>query len=169
MSFIKGYFAPVKAAKDQERRQSVMLEKRKTMMLEDKRKTLMFSDFNEKDAISEESDSDLPKIRAPAALVTSFLYPTGDFRNNAKEDLLDIKCDVMVNWLYQQQMEMLWAAGSPDEGVVLKKTRGQYTCCPADIMDEPMGFYKNIEMLNVRVGTLYPRALTTLLTSYRVP
>lgn len=80
----------------------------------------------------------------------SMAFPEGDFRNNGQEELRDIKCDVMVNWLYQQQMEMLWTAGAADEGVVLKKARGNYTCCPPDIMDEPFGFFKSIEMLNVR-------------------
>ncbi|KAF2154980.1 hypothetical protein K461DRAFT_105444 [Myriangium duriaei CBS 260.36] len=80
----------------------------------------------------------------------SQLFPSGDFRNNGADELRDIRCDVMVNWLYQQQMEMLWTAGAADEGVVLKKARGNYTCCPPDIMDEPFGFFKSIEMLNVR-------------------
>ncbi|KXT09585.1 hypothetical protein AC579_8611 [Pseudocercospora musae] len=79
------------------------------------------------------------------------LYPSGDFRNS-QSDINEIKCDVMVNWLYQQQMERLWTAGGIDEGVILKKSRGQYTCCPADIADEPYGFFKSIEALNVRVA-----------------
>lgn len=82
----------------------------------------------------------------------STLFPPGDFRNNDKDELRDIRCDVMVNWLYQQQMEMLWTAGAQDEGVVLKKSRGNYTCCPADIMNEPFGFFRSIEMLNVKVS-----------------
>lgn len=80
------------------------------------------------------------------------LYPAGDFRNSQAGDINEIKCDVMVNWLYQQQMERLWTAGGIDEGVILKKSRAQYTCCPADIADEPYGFFKAIETLNVRVS-----------------
>jgi len=80
------------------------------------------------------------------------LYPVGDFRNSQSEDINEIKCDVMVNWLYQQQMERLWTAGGHDEGVVLKKSRAAYTCCPADIVEEPYGFFKAIETLNVRVS-----------------
>ncbi|KAF2726281.1 hypothetical protein K431DRAFT_213796 [Polychaeton citri CBS 116435] len=81
------------------------------------------------------------------------LYPTGDrgdWRASQGEEINEIKCDVMVNWLYQQQMERLWTAGGPDEGVVLKKTRGAYTCCPAAMVDEPYGFFKSVETLNVR-------------------
>lgn len=79
------------------------------------------------------------------------LYPAGDFRNSQHEEINEIKCDVMVNWLYQQQMERLWTAGGVDEGVVLKKSRGAYTCCPADITEEPYGLFKAVETLNVRV------------------
>ncbi|CAK1357161.1 unnamed protein product [Cercospora beticola] len=80
------------------------------------------------------------------------LYPANEHRNSQSEDIHEIKCDVMVNWLYQQQMERLWTAGGMDEGVVLKKSRGQYTCCPSDIVEEPFGFFKAIETLNVKVA-----------------
>ncbi|KAF1354804.1 glycosyl transferase family group 2-domain-containing protein [Delphinella strobiligena] len=56
----------------------------------------------------------------------------------------------MVNWLYQQQMELLWTAGGHDEGIVLKKSRNAYTCCPSDLDQEPAGFSKAIQTLNVR-------------------
>jgi len=79
------------------------------------------------------------------------LYPSGDFRNSQADDISDIKCDVMVNWLYQQQMERLWTAGGHDEGVVLKKGRSAYSSCPADLVEEPYGFFKAVEFLNVRV------------------
>ena len=78
------------------------------------------------------------------------LYPNGEF--GSSQDLNDIKCDVMVNWLYQQQMERLWTAGGHDEGVVLKKSRGAYTCCPEDIINDPYGFVNAIQALNVRVA-----------------
>lgn len=80
------------------------------------------------------------------------IAPVGDFRMSQHDEINEIKCDVMVNWLYQQQMERLWTAGGVDEGVVLKKSRGAYTCCPADITEEPYGFFKAVETLNVRVS-----------------
>lgn len=85
------------------------------------------------------------------------LAPVGDFRMSQHDEINEIKCDVMVNWLYQQQMERLWTAGGVDEGVVLKKSRGAYTCCPADITEEPYGFFKAVETLNVRVRTTFDR------------
>lgn len=81
------------------------------------------------------------------------VFPEGDFRNHAKEEILDIKCDMMVNNLYQKQMELLWTAGGHDEGILLKKSRGKYACCPSDLESEPFGFFKAIETLNVRVST----------------
>jgi membrane glycosyltransferase len=78
------------------------------------------------------------------------IYPVGELANSP--DLNDIKCDVMVNWLYQQQMERLWTAGGSDEGVVLKKSRSAYACCPEDIIDNPDGFVNSIRALNVRVA-----------------
>jgi hypothetical protein len=80
------------------------------------------------------------------------MFPEGDFRNHAKEEVLDIKCDMMVNNLYQKQMEFLWTAGGHDEGILLKKSRGKYACCPSDLESEPVGFFKAVETLNVRVS-----------------
>lgn len=103
-----------------------------------------------------------PGFLAPSALVSGAatpigsrpvsVFPEGDFRNNAKEEINDIKCDMMVNHIYSQQMELLWTAGGHDEGVLLKKSRGQYACCPSDLESEPAGFFKAIQTLNVRVS-----------------
>jgi hypothetical protein len=57
----------------------------------------------------------------------------------------------MVSWLYSQQEEKLWNTGGMEEGVMLKKSRGEYTCSPADLADEPNGFYASIQALNVKV------------------
>lgn len=95
-----------------------------------------------------------PQSGALAPVAHKDLYPVGDFRNATAEELLDIKSEVMVNWLYQQQMEMLWTAGNADEGIMLKKARGEYACCPSDIVDERNGFFEAIEALNVRVCML---------------
>ncbi|TKX20742.1 hypothetical protein C1H76_7128 [Elsinoe australis] len=154
MSFIKNYFAPAEAKEIVKDRRSRFIP---ASDLPPMPSTPPSDSENEKSS----GGLDSPQTRMPSGLNTPggpspwasrpvSMYPAGDFRNNDKDELRDIKCDVMVNWLYQQQMEMLWTAGAADEGVVLKKTRGMYTCCPADIMEEPFGFYKAIEMLNVR-------------------
>lgn len=80
------------------------------------------------------------------------LYPVGDFRNATAEEINDIKCDVMVNWLHSQQEEKLWVAGEEGEGVVLKKSRGEYTCAPFDLATEMGGLYQAVRTLNVKVS-----------------
>jgi hypothetical protein len=81
----------------------------------------------------------------------SSLYPQGDFRNASQSEILDIKSDVMVNYLQQQQMERLWNSGSPVEGVVLKKGRGNYTCSPEVLRREAGGFFDQAGAMNVKV------------------
>lgn len=76
-------------------------------------------------------------------------------------EMNDMKCDVMANYLHQQQQERMWVQDGEDEGVVLKKSRGQYTCCPSELQDNPYGFAKAIEMLNVRVCTIRLPPLAT--------
>ena len=98
------------------------------------------------------------------------LYPAGDFRNSTIEEINDIKCEVMVNWLHSQQEEKLWTAGEDEEGVVLKKSRGMYTCSPADLADEPAGFFQAVQALNVKVAmTVNTRVIRILLHSNQMP
>lgn len=80
-------------------------------------------------------------------------YPQGDFRNSAIEEVLDIKSDVMVNFLHQQQMEKLWTSHMPSEGVVLKKSRGNYTCSPDILRREIDGLFDQVVTMNVKVIT----------------
>ncbi len=72
------------------------------------------------------------------------------------ENIVEIKSDVMVNWLYQQQSEMMFSLGGKDEGVVLKKYRDSYTCCPTELRDERGGLFDAVRRLNVRVSILKP-------------
>lgn len=141
---LKSYFAPSKAKKDVE-----MKEKHAEPVVNEKQDDITaastprpFSQFN------------TPGNQSPWGSRPASIYPNGEYRMSQHEELNEIKCDVMVNWLYQQQMEKLWTAGGHDEGVVLKKGKGAYTCCPADIVEEPYGFFKAIETLNVRVRTV---------------
>jgi hypothetical protein len=80
-------------------------------------------------------------------------YPQGDFRNSAIEEVLDIKSDVMVNFLHQQQMERLWTSHMPSEGVVLKKSRGNYACSPDILRREIDGLFDQVISMNVKVVT----------------
>lgn len=51
----------------------------------------------------------------------------------------DIKHEVMVNYLYQQQCSQLWVSdGSGEvEGVLLRKARGHYMACPSQLGSSP--------------------------------
>lgn len=67
----------------------------------------------------------------------------------------DIKHEVMVNYLYQQQCSHLWVAdGSGDvEGVLLRKSRGSYMACPPRLADS--AFAMACATLNVQVCFCY--------------
>lgn len=93
-----------------------------------------------------------PSLRTPFSSRPPSLYPEGDFRNSTRESILDIKIDVMASWLHQQQLENLWAMQLPGEGVVLKKARDNFACCPATLHNETNGLFDNVSAMNVRVG-----------------
>ena len=65
----------------------------------------------------------------------------------------DIKHEVMVNYLYQQQCSHLWVSdGSGEsEGVLLRKARNHYLACPSQLANSP--FAIACAELNVQVST----------------
>jgi hypothetical protein len=78
------------------------------------------------------------------------------FRNSAmsmaSESLTDIKATVATSWLYEQQLSLQWlTAFDADEGVVIKKGRDNFTCCPPALAQVPGGFFEMAVRLNVRV------------------
>lgn len=87
----------------------------------------------------------------PKSSRSSSLYPVGDFRNSDLNNVIDIKTDVMANWLHQQQLEKMWSNGGLEEGVLLKKSREDYVCCPRDLKQIHNGLYDSVMQLNVRV------------------
>ena len=68
----------------------------------------------------------------------------------------EIKHEVMVNYLYQQQCAHLWVSdGSGEiEGVVLRKSRGHYMACPPQLISSP--FALAASALNVQVSQIHP-------------
>lgn len=72
-------------------------------------------------------------------------------RSTGSSVLDDIKHEVMVNYLYQQQCSHLWVSdGSGEiEGVLLRKARGQYMACPPQLGNSP--FAMACAALNVQV------------------
>lgn len=79
-------------------------------------------------------------------------YPDGDFRNSSMADLVELKTDIMCNWLQQQQAEKMWSSNGRGEGVMLKKARDEYMCCPNDLQAERGGLFDAVKRLNVKVG-----------------
>ncbi|KAK5655991.1 hypothetical protein OQA88_5129 [Cercophora sp. LCS_1] len=76
----------------------------------------------------------------------------------------DIKHEVMVNYLYQQQCSHLWVSdGSGEiEGVLLRKVRGQYMTCPPQLGNSP--FALACAALNVQCAmTVNSRVIKTFL------
>ncbi|EFX01856.1 hypothetical protein CMQ_4927 [Grosmannia clavigera kw1407] len=86
------------------------------------------------------------------------------YRTNSSVFLDEIKHEVMVNYLYQQQCSRLWVSdGSGEiEGVLLRKTRGQYMACPPQLVDSP--FAVACAALNIRCAmTVNSRVIKTFL------
>ena len=79
-------------------------------------------------------------------------YPPGDFRNNALANIVDMKIEMMCNWLFQQQLERLWSSGRNEEGVILKKSRGDYIACPRGLQAKEDGIAGAVSKMNVRVS-----------------
>ncbi|KAL2192596.1 glycosyl transferase family group 2-domain-containing protein [Corynascus similis CBS 632.67] len=85
-------------------------------------------------------------------------------RSTGSSILDDIKHEVMVNYLYQQQCSHLWVSdGSGEiEGVLLRKTRGQYMACPPQLGSSP--FAIACAALNVQCAmTVNSRVIKTFL------
>lgn len=144
---LKSYFAPAKAqAKDEKKHATPEIQEKP-------------SQSSGIPSTHSASNLNSPATGSPWGSRPVSLYPNAEFKSSVSEDLNDIKCDVMVNWLYQQQMERLWTAGGHDEGVALKKGRGAYACCPSSIVDEPYGFFKAVETLNVRARAILRSSL----------
>ena len=95
-----------------------------------------------------------PDSQTPTA-TESWSSPSRGTRDSlwaSATDLTDMKCDLMVNYLRQQQEERLWAGQNADNGVVLKQARNQYACCPTSLGERDDGFFNSVRLLNVRVS-----------------
>lgn len=71
----------------------------------------------------------------------------------------DIRHEVMVNYLYQQQCSRLWVGdlAGEAEGVLLRKARGQYMACPPQLAASPLAV--SCAALNVQVRSRRPVSL----------
>jgi hypothetical protein len=90
-------------------------------------------------------------------------HTSGVISSNSSGFIDDIKHEVMVNYLFQQQTAMMWgnpadrssyfgagAVAGSEEGVLLRKSRGHYLACPQELARGQ--FADACTALNVQVG-----------------
>ena|SRR5947209_20512023 len=70
---------------------------------------------------------------------------------------------VMINFLRQCQLKKLWSDINLDEGVILKRGKGDFICQPEELSSLPGGFYDQVTRLNVKAShSLFPLRLDRL-------
>jgi hypothetical protein len=62
------------------------------------------------------------------------------------------KCDIMVKFLRQRQMEKLWSNSDMEEGVVLKRAKNDFVCQPSELLLSQNGLFTQVGHLNVKVS-----------------
>ncbi|KAJ4395159.1 hypothetical protein N0V85_006654 [Neurospora sp. IMI 360204] len=95
----------------------------------------------------------------------SQIFPVGDARNDDADAMTEIRTDMMVNSLFEQMCRKQYSTGAdPYEGVVLKKSRGNFTCCPPQMAAIPDSLYTMITQMNVRCAmTINTHVVRTIL------
>lgn len=100
----------------------------------------------------------VPKKRAQAQATADTLPPSTAISIFSDSDgshndgkFHDEKCEMMVEYLHQQQLQLRWTSGALDEGVIMKKAKGVFTSSPKSLENINDGFRSNIELLNVKV------------------
>jgi len=80
----------------------------------------------------------------------------------------DLKLDIMIEYLHQQQEQLRWTTpGGYDEGVVMKRNRDTYICCPPELEQIQGGLRDHIQALNVKVSYVADRANTSHSANFR--
>ena len=79
-------------------------------------------------------------------------FPEGDFRNRPQEHINLIKSELALEWIAGKQQEKGWYSRGPDQGVVMRVSKGQYISAPASLKEDPQGLVAAAAMLNVRVS-----------------
>jgi len=92
------------------------------------------------------------RFRDPSRTSSRVSLDTWSMRSTRYSFLEDIKHEVMVNYLYQQQCSHLWVSdGSGEcEGVLLRKAHGHYLACPPQLANSM--FAMASAELNVQVS-----------------
>jgi len=88
--------------------------------------------------------------------------PTGRPSTIRSTTLASLKHEIMVNHLYQKQATRLWITSKDTEGVILRKARGEYLACPAQLLDTTFG--RVCAEMNLSVSTQAQAKLHVVLT-----
>jgi hypothetical protein len=98
-----------------------------------------------------------PELLATTSRFGSSRNSTSNRSTQSSTFLDDIKHEVMVNYLYQQQCSQLWVSdGSGEvEGVLLRKSKNTYMACPPQLGGS--SFAAACAALNVQVKMLRAR------------
>ena len=109
---------------------------------------------SEKPASNSPHNSFNMELQPPASRFGSSRNSISNRSTQSSTFLDDIKHEVMVNYLYQQQCSHLWVSdGSGEvEGVLLRKSKNTYMACPPQLGESP--FAAACSALNVQVRLL---------------
>lgn len=96
------------------------------------------------------------ELRPPISRLASSSNSISNRSTQSSQFLDDIKHEVMVNYMYQQQCAHLWVSdGSGEiEGVLLRKSKNTYMACPPQLGTS--SFAVACAALNVQVLILIP-------------
>jgi len=79
---------------------------------------------------------------------------------------MDLKCEVIATYIYQKAHAKRWMSnGAEDEGVVVKKTRDQFTAWPPELVERDDGIFAAISQLNVRVAMTLNTSVINILVN----
>ncbi|KAK2009219.1 hypothetical protein LZ32DRAFT_430281 [Colletotrichum eremochloae] len=88
--------------------------------------------------------------RTSARQSTVSLALTAGMRDKHASSIHDLKAEVTVHSLYQDQLRKMYAsAWNLGEGCVVKRGRNDYVCAPPQLATIPNGFFDMISQLNV--------------------
>lgn len=81
-------------------------------------------------------------------------HSSGNSNSNSRASRASfaIRTDVIAEGIWQEQLRRQWASThSPFEGIVIKKSRGDFVCAPPGIRSHRDGLFDMVSQLNVTV------------------
>ncbi|EXJ90538.1 hypothetical protein A1O1_03641 [Capronia coronata CBS 617.96] len=108
---------------------------------------------------SSSEQRDVPEVQVPSPRAGRKVHHSSN-----------VKFEVMLLYLRQQQLEKRWADDNSTEGVILKRGKDDFICQPADLPRHVNGFFDETKKLNVKVAmTVRTSAIRMFLEEYQHP